>query len=164
MILARVLEGKQCLGNPTMVEPPIIIGYEETMLRYDTTRDMYSSIVVTYRDQQAYPAYLISFKPKGFRPASSLGAGTSRGTGQALTHFQQIQQAAQHAIAAALKPAPSTAPHKPAASQALPGGYRVGDRSGSVSFVCVCVCLRVFVCVCLYIYIYVYIYIYDTYT
>ena len=134
MILARVLEGKQCLGNQTMVEPPVITGYEETMLRYDTTRDMFSSIVVTYRDQQAYPAYLISFKPKAqFRPASTLGAGSSGVTGQGLSHTHQ------HTIAAlsALK----TAPHNPAA---LPGGYRVGDRSGSVSCVCVCILLYCF--------------------
>ena len=46
---ALLITTKQRLGNKTMVE-----GHEETMLRYDTTRDQHSSIVVTYRDQQAY--------------------------------------------------------------------------------------------------------------
>jgi hypothetical protein len=46
---ALLITTKQRLGNKTMVE-----GHQETMLRYDTTRDQHSSIVVTYRDQQAY--------------------------------------------------------------------------------------------------------------
>ena len=60
MILARVVQGKSTLGTPTMLEPPYIDA--ATKLRYDTTTDPSGIILVTYKDQQAYPAYLITFK------------------------------------------------------------------------------------------------------
>ena len=60
MILARVVQGKSTLGTPDMLEPPYIEA--ETKLRYDTTTNSNGTIIVTYKDQQAYPAYLITFK------------------------------------------------------------------------------------------------------
>jgi hypothetical protein len=61
MILARVIEGKSTLGRSDMLEPPYIDA--ATKLRYDTTTDSNGTIIVTYKDQQAYPAYFITFKP-----------------------------------------------------------------------------------------------------
>ena len=60
MILARVVQGNSTLGTPDMLEPPYIDA--ATKLRYDTTTDGSGLILVTYKDQQAYPAYLITFK------------------------------------------------------------------------------------------------------
>jgi poly [ADP-ribose] polymerase 10/14/15 len=60
MILASVVQGKSTLGTPDMVEPPCIDA--ATKLRYDTTTDSNGTIIVTYKDHQAYPAYLITFK------------------------------------------------------------------------------------------------------
>jgi len=60
MILARVVQGKSTLGTSDMLEPPYIDA--QTKLRYDTTTDGSGLILVTYKDQQAYPAYLITFK------------------------------------------------------------------------------------------------------
>ena len=60
MILARVVQGKSTLGTPDILEPPYIDA--ATKLRYDTTTDGSGLILVTYKDQQAYPAYLITFK------------------------------------------------------------------------------------------------------
>ncbi len=60
MILARVVQGKSTLGTSDMLEPPYIDA--ATKLRYDTTTDGSGLIIVTYKDQQAYPAYLITFK------------------------------------------------------------------------------------------------------
>jgi poly [ADP-ribose] polymerase 10/14/15 len=60
MILARVVQGKSTVGTSDMLEPPYID--EKTKLRYDTTSNSNGTIIVTYKDQQAYPAYLITFK------------------------------------------------------------------------------------------------------
>ncbi len=95
MILARVIEGKSTLGRSDMLEPPYIDA--ATKLRYDTTTDPNGTIIVTYKDQQAYPAYFITFKPWGR---------------QFLQQQQQQQQAgaapATGASAAALHAAPAS--------------------------------------------------------
>ena len=138
LILARVLEGKQCVGAPQMLEPPVIPGYEDTILRYDTTRDQHSSIVVTYRDQQVLPAYLISFKAKApVRPAAaSAGASASYGTFHlSLQALNQSIQAMQTSLGRANAPlntssggggavmhahGPGSATRKPAAAAQTP--------------------------------------------
>ena len=53
MILSRVLEGERTIGNQNTIEPPYINA--ALKLRYDSTGDPQNSIVVTYKDQQAYP-------------------------------------------------------------------------------------------------------------
>ena len=63
IILAKVVEGKSTLGTPDMVVPPYIDA--ATRLRYDSTTDPNGTILVTYNDYQAYPAYFITFKPMG---------------------------------------------------------------------------------------------------
>jgi hypothetical protein len=82
MILARVVQGKSTLGTPDILEPPYIDA--ATKLRYDTTTDGSGLILVTYKDQQAYPAYLITFK--SVDQISSLLQQTRQ-------HQQQQQQA-----------------------------------------------------------------------
>jgi len=51
MFLAKVLVGKSTLGNKTMIIPPP---------GYDSTTDN-DHIFVTYHDDQAYAAYLITY-------------------------------------------------------------------------------------------------------
>ena len=60
LVLAKVLEGARTVGKATDLEPP----YMDTVtkVRFDTTGDAQNTIIVTYRDQQAYPAYLVTFK------------------------------------------------------------------------------------------------------
>jgi len=57
----RVLTGQFAVGSSDMKEPPWRSG---TKLRYDsTTNDLKKSkIFVIFKDNQAYPEYLVSFK------------------------------------------------------------------------------------------------------
>eukprot|EP00752_Nemacystus_decipiens_P016478 g14730.t2 len=64
MIMAKVLVGAFIKGHKNMVIPPKIAGSER---HYDTTSnsDHSPALIVTYKDWQAYPMYLITFAPRG---------------------------------------------------------------------------------------------------
>ena len=57
-ILANVVQGRKCRGAPEQVEPP----KDAQGQRYDTTGDDTDSILVTYKDFQTYPHYLVTFQ------------------------------------------------------------------------------------------------------
>jgi len=61
VFLCRVLTGQSVVGEPDMKEPPQLPGFK---FRYDSTTDdlEYPEIFVTFKDTQAYPEYLVSFK------------------------------------------------------------------------------------------------------
>ncbi|CAM9939054.1 unnamed protein product [Pylaiella littoralis] len=63
MIMAKVLVGEHTKGNSSMLVPPKIASTER---HYDTTsnHDLSPSLIVTYKDWQAYPMYLITFEPR----------------------------------------------------------------------------------------------------
>ena len=85
LILTMVIEGQKTVGNDSHVEPPYLDA--KTRVRYDSTGDPSNTIVVTYKDQQAYPAYIVTFKRKPPKPVQptpgtmkvlqSLGAGAA---------------------------------------------------------------------------------------
>ena len=85
LILTMVIEGQKTVGNDSHVEPPYLNA--KTRVRYDSTGDPSNTIVVTYKDQQAYPAYIVTFKRKPPQPVQptpgtmkvlqSLGAGAA---------------------------------------------------------------------------------------
>ena len=64
MLYCDVLLGMVAVGNPSMLEPPIIDAAVNTTERYDSTVDNTAnpSIYVScYRDNMAYPTYVITF-------------------------------------------------------------------------------------------------------
>ena len=65
MFLCDVLLGLSTVGNKTMLEPPVINPSVSNTDRYDSTVNTNSNptiFVSCYRDNMAYPTYLISFK------------------------------------------------------------------------------------------------------
>lgn len=63
MVMAKVLVGECCPGAADMVRPPKLWPTGERT--FDSTADRASSpkIIVTYKDWQAYPMYIITFRP-----------------------------------------------------------------------------------------------------
>ena len=65
MFLCDVLLGMSTVGTTTMLEPPVIDPSISSTDRYDSTVNNVSNptiFVSCYRDNMAYPTYLISFK------------------------------------------------------------------------------------------------------
>ena len=65
MFYCYVLMGLTIVGTPTMVEPPLIQASSSKVDRYDSTVNSTSNptiFVSCYRDNMAYPAYIITFK------------------------------------------------------------------------------------------------------
>ncbi|CAM9283426.1 unnamed protein product [Scytosiphon promiscuus] len=64
MIMAKVLVGESTYGTSDMVVPPKI-GKSERHYDSTTNDPRNPSLIVTYKDWQAYPMYLITFEPRG---------------------------------------------------------------------------------------------------
>ncbi len=68
MYLARVLVGEACVGKSDDIEPSLPRSNAASPIDLcDSTIDSKKSpsIFVTYKDNQQYPEYLITFKPEG---------------------------------------------------------------------------------------------------
>ena len=64
MFLCKVLIGLYTQGHQNLVEPPVIKASKSLTDRYDSTVDNMSDpriFASCYRDNMAYPAYLITF-------------------------------------------------------------------------------------------------------
>ncbi|CAN0418379.1 unnamed protein product [Hapterophycus canaliculatus] len=63
MIMAKVLVGEYARGDRDMVVPPKMANSER---HYDSTTNDPNDplLIVTYKDWQAYPMYLITFGPR----------------------------------------------------------------------------------------------------
>lgn len=81
VLLARVLVGRYCRGNPSDVEPPV--RDEETDERYDSTVDNEEcpGIFAVFRDFQAVPLFLLEFRfaGAGASASSTTAAAASAG-------------------------------------------------------------------------------------
>lgn len=64
MLYCDVLMGVYTTGTPEMLEPPVIDDSLSKTDNYDSTVDNLANpaIYVSYRDNMAYPSYLIIFK------------------------------------------------------------------------------------------------------
>ena len=64
MFACRVVVGVYCVGRENALKPDLREGKDE--LPFDSTVDneVNPAIFVTYHDAQAYPEYLIKFRPR----------------------------------------------------------------------------------------------------
>jgi len=69
MFLARVLVGRSCLGRPDMQRPPPVYHDNPAVLYDSAVNSMYTpTIYVTFENDQAFPAYIITYRDQYYAP------------------------------------------------------------------------------------------------
>lgn len=103
LILARVCVGIYCAGRSSQLIPDV--RDSATQLLYDSTVDSLSnpSIYVTYHDAQAYPEYIVRFKPGAPVPSFAVTPPETRCQTAAETKREQDKAAALAAALAAAR-------------------------------------------------------------